>query len=163
MDDRTLSRGDYVVGGGGLVFLVASLLPWFQLGGVTRTGLSFFVTGIVPLLLVAGCITSIVLDERTEVELPEIPAPWRLVQLVGTGLALLLVLVRLSLGSTYPGVNSQGEPLDLPLDTKYGIFLAVLAGMTVLAGVGMKAADDGGLAELKPGPGPDPYPPNPGT
>jgi hypothetical protein len=161
VDESKLTTGDYLVGGGGLVFLIAMVLPWFGRAGYSENGLDFFITGIVPLLLVVVVICLIALQERTEVDLPEVPVPWALVELVTAGLALLLVLARLALGSSFTLIDGQGQATDIDLGTKYGIFVAVLALVAVVGGVLVKVFEEGGLDQLRPGASSSHYPPNP--
>jgi hypothetical protein len=161
VDTSKITNGDYLVGGGGIVFLIAMVLPWFGVAGYSENGLDFFITGIVPLLLVVVVVSLILLQEQTEVDLPEIPVPWPLVELVTAGLALLLVLARFVLGSSFKAIDARGQTADIGLDTKYGIFIAMLALSAVLAGVLVKVFEEGGLDQLRPGASSNLYPPNP--
>ena len=163
MDTGKLTTSDYLIGGGALIYLVAMVLPWYGIGGYAENGLDYFVTGIVPLLLLAVVISIVVLEEHTQVDLPVITAPWRLVELATAGVAVLLVLLRLVFGASASRISGSGSVVDVQLARQYGLFLAVLAAFTVVGGLVLKVLEDGGFNTLRPGADRGFYPPNPGT
>jgi hypothetical protein len=162
---RDLTRGDLLVGSGGLIFLAAMVLPWFRLGGITYRGIDFIVTGIVPLLLIAATIVLLVLDEHTEVDLGSTSVPWPTVRSAMPWLAVALVLVRLAYPPTYETMDLFGQGVSVDLDARPGIYLAVFAAATVGVGLLFKAWDlgeAGGAGAEAPPPG-DPSPEDPSS
>jgi len=148
------SPGELLVGGGGLTFLLTMVLPWFSAGDVTRRGLSFWITGILPLLLLAVVVGSVWLDGRLALPLrlaaQRLPVDLATAQQVLAWGATLLVLVRLAFGATYESINPEGSPLAVDLDQQPGIYLAVFAAAAVGVGLVLKAWDLGRAEEGSP-------------
>jgi len=143
VDLSELEPGDYVIGGGALVFLLAMFLPWFGLAGYSENGLDFFVTGFVPLLLIIAVVVLVAVQALTDADVPTLPIPWSLVYLIAAGLATLLVLFRILIGADNPFGGGFGD-----LDRELGIFIALLAAGVVAAGAVIKLITEGDLDDL---------------
>ena len=169
MDLNKLSTADKVIGGSAIVFLIATFLPWWgkdfgsefgvSVGTYTQNGWDYFLTGLLPLLLVIVMVVQIVLDRFTTTQLPQIPLTWGQVHLIaGVAVAVLVVLRLLVPSSDVPG------PVDVDLDRMYGMFLAALAAIGVGVGGFLKSKEPeeaytGGPSTY---PGTQPPPPPPG-
>jgi hypothetical protein len=142
VDVSELKPGDYVIGGGALVFLISMFLPWFGLGDYTENGLDFFVTGFLPLLLIVAVVVLVAVQALTDADVPQLPIPWSLVYLIAAGIAALLVLLRIMVGADDPfGFGGS-------LDRKFGIFITFLAAGAVAAGAVIKLITEGDLDDL---------------
>ncbi len=139
MDFSKLTKGDQILGGAGIVFIISSFLTWFSLsiggfsGSVNGWDLDFF-WGTLPALLVVAMIVWVGLRRFSSVKLPvDIPALY----LVGGGLVFFLPFLKLLVGQS-------------GLDRGFGLFLAVLAGAGVAFAGFLKFTEGGGkLNELK--------------
>ena len=140
MDFSKLSKGDKIVGGAGLLFLISTFLPWFEFKApgfsVSANGwdVGFFWAGL-PFFVVLGMMVWIGLRLFSSVTLPpQIPALF----LVGGASTFLLPFLKLLIGE------------DGPVSRAFGLFLAVLAGAGVAFGGYLKFLESGGkLDELK--------------
>lgn len=135
MDFSKLTKGDQILGGAGIVFLISTFLPWFSFGPYSISGWDVgFLWGTLPFILVLGMLVWVGLRRFSSVALPaDIPALF----LIGGAFALLLPLFRLLVG--YHSVSRSA-----------GLFLAVLAGAGVAFGGFLKFTEGGGkLDELK--------------
>ena len=141
MDFSKLSKGDKILGGAGLLFLISTFLPWFEfsfagLGSVSANGwdVGFLWAGL-PFFIVLGMLVWIGLRSFSAVKLPpQIPALF----LAGGALTFLLPFLKLLIGE------------DGPISRAFGLFIAVLAGAGVAFGGYLKFLEGGGkLDELK--------------
>ena len=161
MDLSKLSTGDKVIGISAIVYLIAMFLPWygkdFGFGiSVSNSGWSYFLGGILPLILIALVVTRIALVRYSpDTNLPDLPIPWSQAVLGGAVAAAVIVVLRLLIGSDkVGGVRSTG----VSLDRKFGLFIALLAAIGVAVGAFMKyqAKEDDAA-----GAGPGTTPPTP--
>lgn len=138
MNLNKLTLSDKVIGGSVLALLVFSFLPWYgysvKIAGFatvsgSRNGWDYFLFGIIPVLLAIAVAVVIYLQRFTAVKLPDLPIPWSQALLGASGLAALLVLLRLALTDKAGGVD---------LNRKFGLFLSVLAVIGLVAGSFMK-------------------------
>jgi hypothetical protein len=158
VDLSKLTPGDYLMGGGGLIFIIALLLPWYGISGYSDNGLDYFFWGIFPFFLIVAAVVLAVLD-FSDVDLPTLPVPWSLVSLGLAGFATLLVLLKILIGEEVGSGTVFGESFTVELDRKFGIFIAFLAAGAVTAGAAVKLVQSGGLNDLT-GKGGG-FPPNP--
>jgi hypothetical protein len=140
VDLNKLTTSDKVIGGSAIALLIFSFLPWY---GITadigiasvsrnRTGWDYFLFGIIPVLLAIAMLVIIVLQRFSSVELPDLPISWAQAFLAAAGLATLLILIRVALTDEAGGID---------LDRKFGIFLALLAAIGLVAGAYMKSQE----------------------
>ena len=137
MDLSKFKVGDWLLVGGGAVMLIFGFaLPWrtANVAGISVSGdnaFDFFLTGGVAYLLVvaAGVVTFLLAGGFIKAD----QVPWPLVMLGATGLATLLMLLRLLLGSGYDEV-----------DRGSGMFVAFLAAGAALAGAVLNFTSAGG-------------------
>ncbi len=139
MDLSKFKTHDWLIVGGGAVFLIAGFLPWLELsfggfGSVSANAFDFFFTGIVPWLIFVALGVLTFLGAAEIFKLPEtFPAPT--VFLGAAALGLLLVIIRFF--------------YTQDLDRAIGLFLALIAAAVVVAGTYMNfTATGGNLAEL---------------
>ncbi len=159
MDLSKLKPSDWMVGGGAIVFLIAMVLPWYGFGdggfSVNNTGFSYFLSGIIPLLLIIGVFVLTVLPKLVDsINLPDPigPLPRLQAALAAAGLAAILVVLRLLIASDNVGSVDVGQNAD----RKFGLILAVLAVLAVAAGAFIKnqEGDDVGIGPGGPAGGP---------
>jgi chromate transport protein ChrA len=126
---------------GGAVMLIFGLaLKWAKVdfGGVTRSGNNpfdyFFTGGLAWLLVVAAGVIAVLLAAEA---IDAGSTPWALILLFGTGLATLLMLIRLILGA--------GDGLDRAA----GMWVAFIAAVISLGGAVLNFTTAGGkLSDL---------------
>jgi hypothetical protein len=141
VDLSKFKPGDWLLVAGGAVMLIFGLaLDWakYDFRGISDSGNNafdyFFTGGIAWLLVVAAGVIVVLL--ATGSIAPD-PTPWALILLLGTGLATLLMLLRLILGA--------GDELDRAA----GMWVAFIAAALALAGAVMKFTGSGGkLSDL---------------
>jgi len=163
MDLNKLSTADKVIGASAIVFLIAFFLPWEgisnEFGSASNKGYDYFLTGIIPFLVVLVMVVQIVLDKLTTTQLPEIPLKWGQVHLIGGLIVAVLVVLRLLV----PADEGSGA-FSVDLDRMYGLFIATIAAIGVGVGGYLKSKEpeeaySGGPSAY---PGTQPPPPPPG-
>ena len=138
MDFSRLKPGDWLIGGGTLVFLISMFLPWYKAEAgpfsVSASGWDYELQGWFPLLLLIGATVLVVLPKlQANMKMPETIGPVTRLQaaLICTGLALALVLLRLIIkdGDDGPGFE---------INRGIGLFLGFIAAAAATAGAYLK-------------------------
>lgn len=126
MDISKFKLSDWITIAGGIVFLVAGLLPWFSDADTTTSAFGYPVTGIVPWVIVLIISILTVLAAAGIFTVPS-SLPTSLVFLVGAALSALLVLIRILVGSSYSGdrVGVERGP---------ALYVALVAAVVVTGG-----------------------------
>jgi len=140
MDFSKFKTPDWLVIGGGVVFLIAGFLDWFTVDGGPGWGaFDYTFTGLIPWILIVGSavITFLLAGGIMKAGGP----PWTLIVLGATGLGALLVLLRLLIGSD---AGDQGGPSNIDLDRAAGLWIAVIAAIVSVAGAFMAFQAGGG-------------------
>jgi quinol-cytochrome oxidoreductase complex cytochrome b subunit len=148
MDFSKFKTPDWLVIGGGLLFLIGGFLDWFQvpgeLGGQSAgNAFDFILTGLIPWVLIVGAavITFLLASGRLNTGGP----PWGLVILGATAIGALLVLIRLIIGADaselFSGVPSDADPA---LDRAGGLWICAIAAIVAAAGAFMSFQASGG-------------------
>jgi hypothetical protein len=145
VDFRRFKTGDWWLLGGGVVVFVAGFLDWFTLDGVSGgvSAFDFTLTGLIPwLLIVAAAVVGFL---RAGGVIKESGIPWTPVVFGASALGLLLILIRLLIGSDLSD-HLSGVPSDqdVSLDRAFGLWLAV---------AGAIAANFGAFLDVKAGGG----------
>jgi hypothetical protein len=165
VDDQEV-RGGVLVAAGAVMLVFGVALDWASLGDISGNNAFdyFFTGGIAYLLVVAAGVVTFLLAGGV---MKPGTTPWTIILLAATGLATLLMLLRLLLGAGDGGI----EGLDL--DRGPGMFVAFLAAAVALAGAVLNyTAAGGNLKDLtdidklkqafnRPGGGAAPPPPPP--
>ena len=166
MDLNKLSTGDRVIAISGIVFLLFSFLPWYGKGSYSRNGWHYPLWGLLPILLVIGILVCMGLQRFSDVKLPELPLPWEQIYAFAAGVAGILLLLKLIIGDKYSAgatVLGQHYGVSITLDRSYGLFIAFLATIGLIAGGVMNMreapAAGGGDAATPPPPAPPAPPP----
>jgi len=164
MDLNKLSTGDKVIAGSGILFLISMFLPWWgldfgDLGSASNSGWDYFLTGILPLLIVIAMVAVIYITRFTTTALPKPPLPWSQVFLIAGGVVAVLLVLRVIIGSSE---GSGGFEVDL--DRMWGLWVALLAALGVGAGGFLKSKEPEveAAGPQYGGPGTAPPPPPPG-
>jgi hypothetical protein len=166
VDLNKLTTGDKIIAGGAILFLISMILPWYTAsvkgvpgfgggGSTSHNGFSYFLFGILPLILAIAMVVLIYLMRfQPNTNLPK-PGPltWSQVFLGAAGLSLLLVLLRLLLTDKF----GTGGFVDSAVEFKRGIglFLALIAAAAMTAGAFLKfqaKEDDAGAGPAASGP-----------
>jgi hypothetical protein len=135
VDFSKLSTPDKIIGGGAIVYLISMFLPWYGFGAFTNSGFSYFLGGIIPLILIAAVVARVAITRFSpDTKLPDLPVPWSQAPLGAAGAAAVIVLLRTIIGSDKVGSLSAG----ITFDRKYGLFIALLSSIAVAAGAFMK-------------------------
>ncbi len=158
MDLSKLTLSDRIIAASGIVFLIFSFLPWYGKdysvgtfsGSYSENGWSYFLFGIIPALLAIAILAYIAIRVFSpSTNLPELPVPWATAVLIAAAVAAVLVVLKLLIGASKGGIN---------LDRKYGLFIAVLAVLGLVAGAAMafmaeqKGTTSGGTGSTPPTP-----------
>ncbi len=161
MDLNKLTIGDRVVAISAFVYLVAMFLPWYGLSNefdydASRNGFDYFFFGWIPLLLALALVAQVAISRFSTTELPKVGSlTWGQVDLIAAGLAAVLVLLRLLISDS---VSAFGVDLG-DLDRKFGLFIALLATLGLVAGAFLKMRDPADAAGAAGGPAAPPPPP----
>lgn len=137
MDISKLSKGDRLVAGGAVAFLVTMFLPWFSISigpiDYSRNGWHFIITGTLAFLLLLAAAVLVGLPAAGK----SINAP-AITVLALAALSLILVLLRVLIGD------------EDPLGRSFGVFVAVVAAGAATFGGFLKFKEGGGsLQDLK--------------
>ena len=161
MDLAKLTTSDKMILGGAIAYLICMFLPWYgievsffgQTQSFNNNGWSYFLGGILPLILILIMCSHVLVSAFSDTELPEPPVPWAQVHL-GTGIAAaVIVALRLLIGSDdYDGVDT-----GVSLDRKFGLFLALIAAIVVAVGGVKKSQETESLPPSAGGPGSAPF------
>jgi hypothetical protein len=137
MDVSKFKTSDWLMVGGGAVFLIAGFLPWFSLGGFgTQNAFNFFFTGTLPWLLLVAVGVLAFLAAADIFKLPDnLPAP--VIFLGAAAVSTLLVLLRLIIGFRPGGFG-------VSLDRGIGLFLGLIAAIVATAGAYLNFSASGG-------------------
>lgn len=114
MDLDKLSKGDRIVVVTGLALVIDLLfLPWYSitianLVTVTRTGVGApdAFLGFLGMVIALAMALQIVLARFTDVKLPDLPVPWPRAHMLGGAAALILLLLKLVLHTSYLGFGA---------------------------------------------------------
>ena len=133
MDISKLSKGDKLVAGGAVAFLIATFFPWFtfSVGGFSASanGWDYGFWGVLMLIVLVAAATLVVLPAAGKpVKTPAI------VVLALTAMATLFVLLKLIIGQD-------------GLSRSFGIILAVLSAAAATFGAFLKFQESGGSIE----------------
>ncbi|CAN5548092.1 hypothetical protein BH10ACT2_BH10ACT2_24550 [soil metagenome] len=147
MDLSKISKGGQIFAAGGIVYFIASLLPWYTLdvGPELRSfgiadisanawgDIGFLWGSLWAILLIAGAVALIL--PAFGVGAPKLPAA---AYLAVAALATLFTVLKLIIGE------------DDPISTGFGLYLAVIAALVALFGAFTMFKDAGGsLSDLK--------------
>ncbi len=153
MDFSKFKTSDWLVVGGGIGMFVFGLMKWIKVSGPLGLGsagggnaFDFFFTGTIPwLLLVGSAVVTVLLVTGT---LKRDMLPWPLVILAATGLAALLLLLRV----VFNPIDGSGalEGTGVSFGRGIGMILSFVSGVVALAGGVMNFTESGGdLNDLK--------------
>jgi hypothetical protein len=133
--------GDWLLVAGGVAMLIFGLaVDWAEVEGVSGNNAFdyFFTGGIAWLLVVAAGVIAVLLAVGA---INPGMTPWPLLLLLGTGLATLLMLIRLIIGA--------GDEAGFDLDRGAGMWIAFIAAAIAFAGAVMNYTQSGGkLSDL---------------
>jgi hypothetical protein len=133
VDLSKLTRGEQLIVGGGIVYLIAMFLPWYDRDILLfgrSTGWDDLLGGIVPLLLIAAMAARVLLTRYSPATpQPRPPIPWPQLHLaLGVAVGVILVLRTLIDSDVHGG----GE--TIARYRQYGLFVALLAALAVAGG-----------------------------
>jgi hypothetical protein len=133
---RKFKPGDWLLVVGGAAMLLFGLsLDWAKVGSVSGNNAFdyFFTGGIAWLLVVAAGVIAVLLAVGA---MTAGTTPWTLILVIATGLATLLMLIRLIMGA--------GDEAGFELDRGSGMYVAFIAAAIALAGAVMNFTTAGG-------------------
>jgi len=140
VDLSKLKPGDWLIGGGTLLYLIAMFLPWYKVDfgivDASTSGWDYFFFGIIPLLLLLAAAALTVLPKLADgVKMPETvgPLPRTQAALAAAALAAVIVLLRILIKDD-GGVDDAGDFIDRGI----GLFIATIAAIAVAAGAFLK-------------------------
>jgi hypothetical protein len=147
VDLSKFKTSDWLKVGGAIGFLIFGFFHWTTVEGPGGISLGsgfnvfhFFFTGTIPWILIigTGVITFLLLNGTMKAG----KLPWPLIMLLATGLAALLLLIRLVFnpldGKDF--IESNGGSVGRGI----GLILSVIAGLVVFAGAFMGFKESGG-------------------
>lgn len=146
-----LTLSDKVIGASAILLLIFSFFPWYDFTvsssiagihgtGGGRNGWSYFLFGIIPVLLALIMLAQIIIVRFTETKLPDLPITWAQVHVIAGGLAAFLILLRVVLADSRGtgGFSLAGTGIHVSANRKFGLFLALLAAIGLVVGAVMK-------------------------
>ncbi len=145
MDFSKFKTSDWLIIGGGVGIFIFGFLEWVTVSGFgfSSSGgnvFDFFWTGTIPwILVIASAVVTFLLVQGT---LKEDQLPWPLVLLAATGLAALLLLIRIIFNPLEGKdlIESAGGDVGRGV----GMILSVIAGLAAAAGAFMNFQASGG-------------------
>ena len=155
MDFSKFKTSDWLKIGGGVAFLIFGFLNWVtaSIGGVDVPGadtpnvFDFFWTGTLPWILVLG--TAVVTFLMINGTMKAGGLPWPLIMLAATGLAALLLLIRV-LFNPIEGADAAEKIYGIEFSRGIGMIGSVIGGCVAFAGALMGFTESGGnLSDLK--------------
>jgi hypothetical protein len=153
MDLGKFKTSDWLKIGGAIVFLIFGFLDWVTIegpGGIDAGGggnvFDFFWTGTLPWILVLG--TGILTFLLVNGTMKAGNLPWPLIMLAATGLAALLLLIRI-IFNPIEGSDAV-EAFGGSIGRGIGMIVSVLGGLVAFAGAFLGFKESGGeLSDLK--------------
>jgi hypothetical protein len=153
VDLSKFKTSDWLKVGGAAGFLIFGFFKWVTVDGPGGFGsasggnvFDFFWTGTLPWILVmaTGIITFLMVSGTMKPG----SLPWPLIMLAATGLAALLLLIRL-LFNPIDGSDAL-EAAGISFGRGFGMILSVISGLAAFAGAFMGFKESGGeLSDLK--------------
>jgi hypothetical protein len=158
MDLGKLTTGDRVIGISAIVFLISMFLPWYGIENEfideTDSGFGYFL-GWIALILAIAMVVQIAVSRFSTAQMPKVGSlGWGRIHLILGGLAAAVMLLRIVL---VPDVEIAGIKVA-EADREFGVFIAFLASLGLLAGAFLKMRDP---ADAGPAGGPAAPPPPP--
>jgi hypothetical protein len=159
-----LTLSDRIISVSAILLLIFSFFPWYDftvsssIAGVSgtgggRNGWSYFLFGIIPVLLALIMLAQIIVSRFTDTKLPTLPITWAQAHVIAGGLAALLILLRLALADSRGtgGLSLIGTGFHVTANRKFGLFLAFVAAIGLVVGAVMRMrepAEAGGTSPL---------------
>jgi hypothetical protein len=143
MDFSKFKTPDWLVIGGGLLFLISGFIDWFDTGPISSTAFEFTLTGLIPWILIVGA--AVITFLRAGGILKDGGLPWTLIVLGVVALGTLLVLLRLIIGadvSDFVSVPDGAE--DASVSRAGGMWLATIGAVAAAAGAFLGFQASGG-------------------
>lgn len=140
MDFSKFRTPDWLVIGGGLLFLIGGFLDWFDGDPSSANAFDFTLTGLVPWILIVGA--AVLAFLRAGDVLKDGGAPWTLIILGATALGALLVLIRTLIGADVSDLVSGAS--DDSLDRGAGLWICLVGALIATAGAFMAFQASGG-------------------
>jgi hypothetical protein len=162
MDLNKLTTGEKVIAGSGILYLIAMFLPWWgldfgDLGSGSNSGWDYFLTGILPLLIIIAMVLQIAVARFSTTQLPNPPLPWNMMHMIAGAVVAVLLVLRVLIGS------SEGSgTFEIDLDRMYGLWVALIAAIGVGVGGFLKSKEPEELPAPPQYGGPGAPPPPPG-
>lgn len=151
---KALSVSDWIVVAGSALVLIFGLLRWFTweasidnvvvIPEQTSNAFDYLLTGVLPWLLLVGSGVVVILL-ATGALLPG-KVPWPMVLAGVTGLAFLLILIRLIIGQD---VDAEGD-VDVDVSRGIGIWMSALGALVAFVGAFIGFRNTGLEAEYTP-------------
>jgi hypothetical protein len=145
MDLSAFTKSDWMKIGGAIGIFIFGFFDWvtFDIGGASISGYNvfhFFWTGTLPWLLIMAVAALTVLLALKVIDAKQLP--WPLIMLAATGLAALLLLLRLVFNP-----NSEADLFELSggdVGRAFGMYLSVISGLVAFAGAFLGFKESGG-------------------
>lgn len=146
MDFSKFKTSDWLKVGGAIGFLIFGLFPWIKVSafGFSDSGdnvFQFFFTGIIPWLLIIG--TGVVTFLLVQGVIKAGSLPWPLIMLAASGVAALLLLIRL-IFNPYSVGGFDLDDSGVEVGRAFGMYLSVISGLVVAAGAFLGFKESGG-------------------
>jgi hypothetical protein len=130
VDLNKLTMPEKIMGGATIALVIFGFFPWYGVDGAGRdasfSGYHYFLFCTIPVVLAVAVTVVIALKAiQPDTKLPDLPVTWPQAILGASGLAALLVVLKLLLGDDFFGFG---------LDRKFGIFLSAIAAIALVVG-----------------------------
>lgn len=140
MDLSNVKVSDWLMIAAGVIMLIFGLvLDWAEYAGVGGNGpFDYFFTGGISWILVVA--VGVIAGLLAFGAIKPSATPWTLILLGASGLATLLMLIRVLMGGGEE--SALGQSIDL--DRGIGMYVAFIAAIAAVAGAVMKFTESGG-------------------
>lgn len=133
---QAMSNGEKLIAGGGIVMLIASILPWYSVdfifGSINRNGWQSpgAIWSILATLLAVALAAAVIAPKFGNVTLPDLGGvTWGQAFLAGGVAVVILVLIKLVNESSY---------------MSFGFYLGIIAAIAIAAGGFLRFQEEGG-------------------
>ncbi len=140
VDFKSLTKGQWLIAGGAIVFLIASFIPWY---GASYNGFGLSISSNVNAWwhwtgIIAGLVSIVVLAffalRLLKVQLPALPVADKLIFMAGGGLVLVLTALYWIIVASSTGGLRGFSAVGFSVGPAFGLFLGLLAAIAMIAG-----------------------------
>jgi hypothetical protein len=146
VDTKRFKLPDWLIVGGGAVVFLFGFFDWFDTGSISSSAFKFTLTGVFPWLLIVGT-ALLTFQIRTGI-LTVRKWPWPTIFLFATGIAVILLLVRVIIGAEADDFISGAGGANV--GRKFTLWLSFFGALAAAAGSFLSFIASGGTVNDLP-------------